>query len=574
MSHAGSVPELSGQLFGEVQNNSGVAQMGATVLLYNRYDQLVRQSLTNGAGKFVFDALSPDTYSIRVMLASFLPAVRRNIAVAPGSESLLKINLANVLSTVELVPVSASQGSLMTDDWKWVLRSSQATRPVLRFAPAPSSSKPLSTLASFSETSGVLRLSGGDGDSAVGSVAPDLGTAFGLATLVNGSARVRLSGNIGYMANSGLPSAGFRATYSRDSAQGATPQVALTAHQIYFPGLGPAGDPSGGTGQAGPAMRTANLSFLDKLDILDNLQLEYGGHIESVAFEQKVTYLSPFARATYDMGRKGIVKVGFSSGTEPKELMAQSKFSTDGQVNDQSALTQDLAALSMLPRISHQNGQMRLQRNETWEAGYQIVDGSRKYSLGAFVEDVRDAAYLVSGPVGALPPGDLLPDYGSSNLVLNVGGFWRSGYSAAVTQNVGENSELTLAGGRSGALVGPPDGSGQMRQSQRLWLTARLSTTVPETGTRVSLNYGWTDFRALVPIHFSLTDTINQEEGLNLVIRQPLPRVNCMPGRIEATIEVRNALGQGYLPIADSPEGRTVLMTSPRSLRGGLSFLF
>ena len=109
--------------------------MGATVFLFNRYDQLVRQALSNDQGRFAFDKLTPDLYSLRVTLSSFMPALRRNIAVAAGSESVLQINLANVLSTVELVSAGPSRGALMSDDWKWVLRTSQATRPVLRLLP-------------------------------------------------------------------------------------------------------------------------------------------------------------------------------------------------------------------------------------------------------------------------------------------------------------------------------------------------------------------------------------------------------------------------------------------------------
>src|SRR6185295_8127521 len=92
-----------GAIAGNVKNAVGVAQMGATVILYNRADSIVRQSLTNERGAFVFDGLLPDFYSVRVSLSSFMPALRRNIAVQPGMESLLTINLASVFSSVELV---------------------------------------------------------------------------------------------------------------------------------------------------------------------------------------------------------------------------------------------------------------------------------------------------------------------------------------------------------------------------------------------------------------------------------------------------------------------------------------
>ena len=152
-----NLASFSGHILGEVRNSAGVTQMGASVALYNRYDQEIRQVLTNEAGKFVFDTLPPDLYSIRVTLASFMPALRRNISVTAGSENLLKINLASVFSTIELVPAAVTRGALMSDDWKWVLRASQATRPVFRFLPvaATSSSRAQTTL--FSNTSALVR---------------------------------------------------------------------------------------------------------------------------------------------------------------------------------------------------------------------------------------------------------------------------------------------------------------------------------------------------------------------------------------------------------------------------------
>src|SRR5713226_973701 len=181
---AASPAPLSGGILGQVKSAPGVAQMGATVILYNRYDQLVRQALTNDQGKFAFDALSPDVYSIRVTLASFVPAIRRNIAVAAGSENQLEISLASVLSTVELSS-APSRGTLMTDDWKWVLRTSQATRPVLRLLPNdPSSSRSRSMAALFSDTSGLVKLSAGEAESFTGANQQDLGTAFALATSI------------------------------------------------------------------------------------------------------------------------------------------------------------------------------------------------------------------------------------------------------------------------------------------------------------------------------------------------------------------------------------------------------
>lgn len=589
---AAGVPSLVGAVLGDVRNNTGITQMGATVLLYDRYDRLVRQGFSNETGKFVFESLAPGPYSIRVILASFAPLMRRNIMVAAGSENLLYIHLATVLSTLELAPASEAQGTLMNDDWKWVLRTAHSTRPVLRLLPAGSaSSAGRASMASvFSETTGVVRVSAGDGDPATGGTAQDLGTAFALSTVINGSARVRLSGNLGYMSNSGLPDAGFRTTYSHDRDGLRGPQISFTAHQVYFPGLGGAANPTASqdaTQETGPVLRTVSLGAMDTIQLNDQLKLEYGARMESVSFLHRVSYMSPFGRASYDLGSAGSLRLAFSSGTQPAELIAHGE---EGQSSELSAaelnasgLNQDLAALALLPRVSRSGGRMHLQRSRNWEAGYELVEGSRKYSASMYLENVADAAYTMSPSAGFLSRADLLPDLDSGNYLFDIGGYQRSGFSGAVTQALGDHVNLTVAAGRGGALVAAPgrdpaeSANGvrdQIHTAPRSWVTARASATLPGTGTRMVTSYGWTDFRSLMPVHLSLTGATYQDEGWNVVIHQPLPRVSSMRGRLEATAELRNALAQGYLPIRADGGRPLILTNSPRALRGGLNFLF
>ena len=100
--------------------------MGATVLLFNRYDRLHEKALTDESGLFAFAGLLPDIYSIRVTLASFVPAVKSHILVQPGMRSMLNVSLANLFSSIQLVyPSAGQQRVLMNDEWKWVLRTSE-----------------------------------------------------------------------------------------------------------------------------------------------------------------------------------------------------------------------------------------------------------------------------------------------------------------------------------------------------------------------------------------------------------------------------------------------------------------
>src|SRR5579872_2138450 len=191
---------IAGSIAGFVRDSTGIPQMGATVLLFNRSERLILKTITNERGIFGFSLLNPDLYSVRVSLASFVPAMKQKIAVQPGMQSLLYVDLASVLSSIELVYVAPGQGALMSDDWKWTLKASTATRPVLRLLPDQSSSDPnkrdTAVGSIFADTRGLLSVSAGDPGSLGGSSAQtDLGTAFAVATSVLGRYQVQVSGN-------------------------------------------------------------------------------------------------------------------------------------------------------------------------------------------------------------------------------------------------------------------------------------------------------------------------------------------------------------------------------------------
>jgi len=571
---AGSAPVPAGGILGQVKSSANVVQMGASVLLYDRYDQLVRRALTNAEGKFVFENLSPDMYSIRVSLASFVPAIRRNIAVAAGSENLLQINLANLFSTVDLISSGPSRGTLMSDDWKWVLRSSQATRPVLRMLPVAGSSTSSGGHSSgsiFSDTTGLVKLSAGDGESFSSGGAQDMGTAFALATSIFGTSRVQFSGNVGYMGNSTIPAAGFRTTYSRTPDGGSGTQVTLTVRQISLPSRD----------ENSPVLRTASLAMRDRLDLSDDLHLEYGLSMESVTFLHRVTSVSPFARATYDLGRNGSVRFAFSSGTQPGEFARGAGPESVGPESS-DALNQDLAALAWLPRVSRRDGDLQIQRTQSFELGYQIVEGSRTFSLGAYDEAVSNAALTLSGSSGVVPATDSLPDLGTNDRIFNAGSYKRTGMTVGIKQGLGEHLQASVATGRTGALTSDAHQAafysaqslrGMIHEVDRPWVSASLAVTLPWSGTYVVSSYGWTDSKVLMPDHLYLAQDVSQSIGWNVRVRQPLPIFAGLGGRLEATAELRNLLAQGYLPL-DTGGQKAILTNSPRAVRGGLAFIF
>ena len=547
--------------------------MGATVLLYNRFDRELQRVLTSETGAFAFKALSPDVYAVRVSLVSFLPALKRNIVVQPGMQSLLKVNLATVFSSIELVAVSPGQTSIMSDDWRWVLRSSAATRPVLRLFPDLGSPYPQksTTVSLFSDTSGVVKVSAGDEGDASAGMASDLGTAFAFATSFRERNRFQVSGNVGYSAVSGSPAAAFQTSFRRDLAGGiSTPEVKVTMRQLALPWR------AGVALNDGPVLRSLSASMLDSKELAENIRFEYGMSMDSITFLDRLNYMSSFARLTYEVAPGEVVRVAYASGTPPVEAF-------QGERQTDLELQQDLSALALFPRVSLLAGNTRVQKSQTVEAGYRKKIASRSYALAAYGDQVSNAAVTMTGlGDGLMGYGDLLPDLFGSTWTLNAGGYHSLGYMASVTQDLGRNIGVSMTYGGDGALTvdhkGPEpvtteDLRSEIRTERRQSLTARISGTAPGTGTQFAASYQWANVLALNPAHMYLTQNARENLGLNIQVRQPIPYFGGLPGHVEATAEMRNLLAQGYVPVTYNGQ-QLYMMQSARSVRGGLSFIF
>ncbi|HPT27562.1 MAG TPA: carboxypeptidase-like regulatory domain-containing protein, partial [Bryobacteraceae bacterium] len=300
----GAEYRLLGTIRGEVRNPAGTTQMGAVVSLYNRYERLIEKALTDASGRFEFRALAPDQYAVRVNLSTYVPANRTNIAVRAGMESFLSIELATIFSSIELVYTAPEMGSpLLTEDWKWVLRSSGVTRPVLRALPGLDVQfpglPPRAKRSGFELTRGLMRVSAGsEGSSSVLGHEPDLGTAFALATTVFGGNELRVLGNLGYASSMGVPVTAFRTSYSGLSS----PDVELTVRQVSMRHAASQRLLDGPGGAEAPMLRTMSAKVLDQQQITEEVSLEYGALLEAVAFLDRMTMFSPFARLTTDLG--------------------------------------------------------------------------------------------------------------------------------------------------------------------------------------------------------------------------------------------------------------------------------
>jgi len=180
--------------------------------------------------------------------------------------------------------------------------------------------------------------------------------------------------------------------------------------------------------------------------------------------------------------------------------------------------------------------------------------------------------------------GDILPDIFTGNAIFNIGNHENSGLDAGVTQRLGEHVSAALSYSSEGALAmadrelvssSPDDLRSMIRNSRKHVATARVSATAPGAGTHVIASYQWnSNGRWVMSGNLYSTDPVRPLSGLNVYVRQPLPRIAVLPWRMEATADMRNMLAQGYLPFTMANGQRLLLVEAPRSFRGGLSFIF
>ncbi len=579
---AATLARLPGAIVGVVRDTVGTPKANAAVQLYSRQERFLSRVNTDAQGRFLFAGLNPDLYSVRVTRLPYDPAIRKDIAVRPGERSMLVVSLSSLFSSIRISYPELENGSPMTDEWKWVLRSAPATRPVFRFAPdgklPPGPSEAIAQdgqqarrAATFGDTRGIVRVSAGDGGvSTGGETQADLGTTFALATALYGTAKLSVSGNLGFSAQTGVPAAAFRTSFSGKLA-GGTPELSLTMRQMVLPER--LATSFAGQDSSMPMVRTMSASFDDRMQVADNLTLQYGSTFDYVSFFDHLNYISPYARLDYRLSENEDLEFAYTSGNARNDLA--------GSGAEDADLQRNLDALGRFPRFSMAGGRARLQRGEEFEAAYSRKAGSRTYRVSLYRESVTDAALSMVAPAGIYPASVTMPDLFSNSYIFNAGSFQSVGFFAAVVQQIGEYLNAGLTFGSTGALTASgreaaannPNGLRSMVSMGRSnAATARVAGVVPHAGTRVTLSYQFAaDGRLAMAGNLYSTQTLHPAPGLNVLVRQPIPGLS---HRVEATAELTNLLAQGYLPLHTSDGQSLLLVETPRSLKGGLSFSF
>ncbi|HZW91341.1 MAG TPA: carboxypeptidase-like regulatory domain-containing protein [Candidatus Eremiobacteraceae bacterium] len=536
--------ERPGAISGYVRDASGTPQMGAVVQIAGTAARTLTV-FTDGAGFYSATDLLPGAYSVRVSAPSFLPAFVEEIGLHPGTSIHVNVTLNTLLNAIRMGPLRATTDD---DDWKWTLRS-VANRPVLRVLDDPATSAEQQNhdlRASLSFLAGSA--AGGYGSGS------DMSTGFSVERSIFSTDRIGVSGNVGY--GDGLPAAVLRATYSHRLLDGSGPSMGLTVHR-FAPS-----DPN----LHNAALQALALSAGDDVAIGDVLELRFGSALQTIQFLGRVTAFRPYGSLDFHLSPNTVL--GYDYATSLPNTRDEKGFDT---------APADLSETD--PRISVNNFATKLESAHHQELNVSRRIGKNSMQVAVFSDRVNNTALIGAGEVTAAG-GFLLPDVYSGTFSYAGGTLDTRGLRVVLERKVCSDLTATLDYAYGGVLdLTKPDVEiGDARQwistERRHAVAAKLSGKVPHTRTRWIASYRWLNGPALTPVDMFNSSAGQSDPFLNLFIRQPIPTLGFLPAHMEAMVDLRNLLAQGYVPVMGQ-DGQTVyLVQAARSVRGGVTITF
>lgn len=536
-----------GVISGEVRNSGGVPQMGAAVEIVTTAASQGLVLYTDAKGHYHASGLLPGSYTVKVSAPSFLPAIRERVNLQSGANLVVNVTLNTLFEAVQLVPRRSSRPE-DEDDWRWTLRS-MANRPILRLA----DDRPLVVVRRNDEPrDGVLKakvafIAGSDGQ-AFGT--SELSTQFQLEQSLFSNGTLGLGGTLGYA--EGTP-AMFRASYSHALPNGSKPEITVTAKRFASPEL-----------VARHAALQAIAAAMADSTSIGSLELTYGGEMQMVQFVGHTTAFRPFGSAAYHLGPDNVLEYRFSSSV-PNMRRAKGFDSAPADLSESG------------PRVTLMGGDPRIERARHQEVSFSHRQGKNNMQVGVFRELVRNAALMGVGNNVDVTD-DIAPDVYSGTFLFPGGAYTTSGMRAVYQRKLFGDTSATLDYSYGGVLTAPggsmtlAEVQAALRTEKRHSVAAKLQGTVPRTRTNVLASYRWTQGDALTPVDMFNTSAGQTDPYMNVFVRQPLPHM--IPCKVEALLDVRNLLAQGYRPVMSSDGSAVYLVQVARSVRGGLSFTF
>jgi hypothetical protein len=534
---------------GLVRDSAGVPQIGAEVQVLSTDLSVIASVYTNGDGRFLISALMPGRYILKAMGPSFLPSQRENVRVHGGT--VVNLTLYTLYEVIQWLPAEPRSGNAPKDDWAWTLRSA-ANRPLLRWL----------------EDGPLIVDSEGPRDT------PKL------------KARLMATGQAGTFGENGerfstavedTPSSSRELLARVDFAPGS--DAGMESMLGFHQELGFAGSvQSVAAVSIDPEVVSGGNAGLDEASIRSSETMHFGESLDAEAGSDAVagrlagtslagtsshtaTAMLPFATVAWHEGASTV------------------RYRMATMVPDQAGAPSEAAA--WMPALAERNGTLTIEHGFHQEIAWERQTDTSGMSVVLYSDHIDNPVLEARGHFapGAAPAAVLFDQ--ASNLMRAAGpAYGGTGVQASMEHRLPGGNHVRFSYASGDALVMPalPQNSAMTdvlaaahsRHAQTYAIS--LSGTLDGTGTQWRASYTWQPDETVTAVAPFAQEVA--EPFLNLHFRQPIRITRDGSEGLEALLDMRNLLAEGYQPYILSDGSLILFAQDQRSLRAGLAFTF
>jgi hypothetical protein len=557
-----------GRLAGTVTDEQGNPLIGASILVVGpalpdsrNTKDAVERVITDAHGRFRVEHLAPGWYSLKATSVTRLPSHKDGVRVEPNQTAQQNFVLSDIFAPVRF---QVPQGSITSwgEDWKWVLRTSGSTRPVLRYRTTPPSKDEKASQPPDQRLIGMVTGAGGTDPL---STDPGMGSVLAYLRPLSTDADVLVAGSL---AANGVQAGSLAAVFRSSILNGDPQEIALVVHQLSFSEGLPL--PPGNVGDGLNSAQGIMLSYTKTRRLSGKLTLTTGAEIDYLNSARDTATARPQLRLQYQA--RPSTEVSFTYGAIGLE--------SGGTLLDR------VGELNAFPRVTLRGYRPQLEESIHGEVSVEHHLTKRaKVEAAAYQDSFENSALWAFGDAGTLKwlAGSLLPNPAGNGWTLNAGSYHSSGFRVGYSQQLGDHVEAEAMYSTGDALAVNPAASpagnpstvrGLLRNAHTDTVGAKVSARVPVTKTRVTTSYGWLPGGRATSVDPYGQASFQVRPYLGLEIRQPLPTIAFLPAHIEALADFRNMLAQGDVSTARTGEASLILTPAYRCFRGGFSVQF
>ena len=568
-----SVAAGYGSLAGVVSDNKGVPLMGATVMVIGPMafatiasSQTVEHMVTDARGRFTIAHLVPGWYSLKVISPTRLPVMRNGVHVEAGETVVATFVLTDTFAPIRF-QVPSNTVSSWGDDWKWVLRTSSTTRPILRFCPQP----PVSQVASKDEKPALLRSERVVGILPGSTPRDPLAEDFGMASMfaylqsLSADSDVLVAGSFSPL---GTEAGTVGTVLRRNQLKGEPQQVGLIFHQFSLvpgtsvsPGITP-----NAFGQA----KSMTATYSETRLLAPNVTVTAGMDVNFLNALDNVLIAQPHVNLEYQATPQTVVSAQYGSA----------------QADGSNSIMERIGLLNAFPQITQRDGHLQMEQLSHAEVAVNHRIGrSTRVQAAAYHDSLRNAAIWGLGHTadGQAFAGNSLPNPAGNGIVINGGNYQSAGFRAVYAQTFGSHVEVmgAYASGQALSAFGYSGVGPVVSNSQGIWqpvfthaLMGKITADLPGTHTRFSTSYEWVPNDRVTLVDPAGQANLQIQPYLGIHIRQPIPTPNSWPVHVDAVADFQNLLSQGYVPAGQGGQKPVVLSSGYHYIRGGFSVQF